>query len=176
MEKRAKGLCYRCDEKFAPRHRCKQRELRVLMMLDEEEFEEQSVLEESDAIEVFEGNCLEIQKVKVEANQIKGIELSLNSVVGLASPRTMKLQGKFGSQNVVVLINNEATRNFISSNLVRRLTIQVEETRTYGVLMGTRSVQGTRICKGVLIHLQEMEIVEDYLPFDLTGSNVILGI
>ena len=146
------------------------------MMLDEGEFEEQSVLEESDAIEVFDGNCLEIQKVKVEANQIKGIELSLNSVVGLASPRTMKLQGKFGSQNVVVLSDNEATHNFISSNLVRRLTIQVEETRTYGFLMGTGSVQGARICKGVLIRLQEVQIVEDYLPFDLTSSTVILGI
>ena len=34
MEKRAKGLCYRCNEKFAPGHRCKQRELQVFMVLD----------------------------------------------------------------------------------------------------------------------------------------------
>ena len=61
-------------------------------------------------------------------------------MVGLASPRTMKLQGKIGSHNVVVLINSGATHDFISSDLVRRLTIQVEETGTYGVLMGTKSV------------------------------------
>ena len=67
MEKRAKGLCYRCDDKFASGHHCKQRELQALIMLEEGESEEQAVLKELEAIEVFEGNCLEVQKVGVEA-------------------------------------------------------------------------------------------------------------
>ena len=41
MEKRAKGLCYRCNEKFLG-HRCKQHESQVLMVLDDEEREEQA--------------------------------------------------------------------------------------------------------------------------------------
>ena len=52
----------------------------------------------------------------------------------------------------------------------------MEEIGAYGVLMGTRSVQGAGICKGVLIHLQEVEIVEDFLPFDLTSFDVILDV
>ena len=36
-------------------------------MLEEGESEEQAVLKEFEAIEVFEENCLEVQKVGVEA-------------------------------------------------------------------------------------------------------------
>ena len=52
----------------------------------------------------------------------------------------------------------------------------MEETGAYGVLMGTGSVQGAGICKGVLIHLQEVEIVEDFLAFDLISFDVIFGV
>lgn len=34
--KRAKGLCYRCDDKFSPGHRCKNKELQVLILQDDE--------------------------------------------------------------------------------------------------------------------------------------------
>ena len=39
-EKRAKGLCFRCDEKFSPRARCKGMKLQMLTMGDEDEYEE----------------------------------------------------------------------------------------------------------------------------------------
>ena len=35
--KRAKGLCFHCDEKFSPGHRCKDRKLQVLIVCDEDE-------------------------------------------------------------------------------------------------------------------------------------------
>ena len=37
QNKRAKGLCFRCDEKFSPGHRCKDKSLQVLNVCDEEE-------------------------------------------------------------------------------------------------------------------------------------------
>ncbi|KAJ0078045.1 hypothetical protein Patl1_36617 [Pistacia atlantica] len=35
--KRERGLCYKCDEKFGPPHRCKNRTLQVLLVMDAEE-------------------------------------------------------------------------------------------------------------------------------------------
>ena len=50
------------------------------------------------------------------------------------------------------------------------------ETARYGVLMGTgMAVQGAGICKGVKLHLQNLQIVEDFLPLELGSSDVILG-
>lgn len=37
QDKRAKGLCYRCDDKWSIGHRCRRRELSVLLMEDEED-------------------------------------------------------------------------------------------------------------------------------------------
>ena len=39
QQRREKGLCYRCDEKYSPGHRCKRRELNILVLQEEEGFE-----------------------------------------------------------------------------------------------------------------------------------------
>lgn len=33
----SKGLCFKCDEKFGPGHRCKNKQLQVLILADEED-------------------------------------------------------------------------------------------------------------------------------------------
>ena len=37
------------------------------------------------------------------------------------------------------------------------------------------TVQGVGICKGVKLNLQNLQIVEDFLPLDLGSLDVILG-
>lgn len=39
--KREKGLCYRCDKKFSPRHRCKKKELQELVVTVEQEVDDE---------------------------------------------------------------------------------------------------------------------------------------
>lgn len=104
------------------------------------------------------------------------VELSMNSVVGLTPPQTMKLKGKILGEEVVVLIDCGASHNFLSANLVRRLGLPGTETLGNGVIMGTGlAVQGAEVCKGVHLLLPNIEVVEDFLPLDLGSSDVILG-
>lgn len=43
--------------------------------------------------------------------------------------------------------------------------------------MGTgKSIRGDRICRGVSLHLQGIDIINDLLPLGLGSSDVILGI
>ena len=44
MDKRARGLCYRCDEKYTPWHHCRQLDLQVLMVLNDGEEEDQTII------------------------------------------------------------------------------------------------------------------------------------
>ena len=46
------------------------------------------------------------------------VELSINSVVGLTPPQTMKVKGEVGGQEVLVLIDSGASHNFIAAELV----------------------------------------------------------
>lgn len=48
----------------------------------------------------------------------------------------MKLGGKIGGNKVVVMIDPEATHNFISPEIVCKLNISVEPTEEFGVALG----------------------------------------
>ena len=60
--------------------------------------------------------------------------------------------------------------------MVQKLGLLLEETSGYGVLMGTwLAVKGTDICRSVSLTLQNIEIIEDFLPLELGSAHVILG-
>ena len=104
-------------------------------------------------------------------------ELSLKSMVGLSTPRTMKVKGKIAQHKVVVLIDCGATHNFISTKLVQELELPLECTSEYGILMGTgATIKGKGVCRGFILTLQNIEIVEDFLPLELGSAYVFLGI
>lgn len=55
--------------------------------------------------------------------------------------------------------------------------IMVSPSTTFGVSLGTgEEVQGKGICLGVVLELQGVDIIEDFLPLPLGNSDVILGI
>ena len=87
--------------------------------------------------EVEELDGAEPKLATAELNQVE--EVSLNSVVGLTTPKTMKLKGMIGEQEVVVLIDPGITYNFSSLDLVNRMQLPVVKTRVYGLTMGTRT-------------------------------------
>lgn len=76
------------------------------------------------------------------------VELSLNFVVSLTNPGTMKLCGSIHTEGVIVLIDYGATHNFISQQIVDLLQLLVVETSNYGVIMGTgKAVKGKGVSK-----------------------------
>lgn len=155
-EKRAKGLCFRCDGKFSPSHKCPSKTLQVL------------IIDEGD-----EGNDEGVED-KVHCDVA---EVSLNSVIDLTPPRMMKLMGKIGDREVVVLIDSGATHNFVSTKVVDELTIGVTDTGSVGVKLGNGLMaRSYGCCKKVTLELPEVRTVEEFLPFELGGSDVILGI
>lgn len=122
-----------------------------------------------------EEEMAEVDKGMEELQEIgEMVETSLNSVVGLTTPRKMKVRGRVCGQEVVVLVDCGATHSFISTKLVEKLELAVV-TEGYRVVMGAGiSVQRKGICKGVVLSFPELEIMEDFLPLDLGSSDVIL--
>ncbi|XP_074349249.1 uncharacterized protein LOC141688990 [Apium graveolens] len=86
QSKREKGECFRCDEKWSAGHRCKKKELSVILMQGDDGGEE---YEQADKVE----ETLE-ETGGLDLNMDFKPEISLNSVVGITSPKTMKLMGE----------------------------------------------------------------------------------
>lgn len=155
-------MCFKCEEKYTVGHQCRNCELRVLLVEGECGEEEK------------EGTYGQIEEKSVEVKNT--IELSLNNVVGLSTPGTMKLKGKSRPQEVTILIDCGATHNFISLELVQKLGPPTKATTNYGIIMGTgQLVKGRGICKGVVVEVQGLTIVHNFLPLALGCADVVLG-
>ena len=58
---------------------------------------------------------------------------------------------------------------------MRELALPLEGMKGYGILMGTdATMKVERVCLGIILTLQNIEIVEDFLPLELGSADVIL--
>lgn len=159
--RRENGLCFRCDGKWEANHQCPNKEMSV-MMAGVDAADEGEATEESDSD---------------SENQVNMAEVSLCSVVGLTSPKTMKMQGHINSAPVTVMIDPGATHNFISAATVERLGLTVEGEREFSVSLGNGAkVTGKGCCRAVPLGIQGVLVREDFLPLELGNSDLILGV
>ncbi|KAJ9547436.1 hypothetical protein OSB04_019979 [Centaurea solstitialis] len=150
--KRAKGLCYRCDRKFTPGHRCPDKSLHVLLVPEEPDDEDEVLDKEEEHI------------------HLDHVEVSAQSVMGITTPHTMKLRGSIHGFEVIVLIDSGATHNFVSVKLYWG-------TRETEVKLGNaRFTKSVGICRGLGIHILWLVVMNDFYPLELGSADVILGI
>ncbi|KAL4567338.1 hypothetical protein LXL04_022921 [Taraxacum kok-saghyz] len=116
QEKKDRGLCFKCDEKWKVGHQCKRKELSIILALDEED----EVEEEPEPVIDDEPKT----------------EVCLNSVLGIVKPKTLKLTGRIQQADVVVMVDPGATHNFVSLALVERLGLPIANTGGFGVALG----------------------------------------
>lgn len=88
QSRREKGLCYRCDEKYAVGHRCK----KELNLFIQPETDGEDIEEELGTDAAVEGEVIPatLETLDIETEATKTGVLSLNSLVRLDSPKTMK--------------------------------------------------------------------------------------
>ncbi|GJT58344.1 putative mitochondrial protein [Tanacetum coccineum] len=160
-DKQSNGLCFKCNEKFTIGHQCPSKTLQVLLVMDEEDEDDE------ENVENREGSHIHLDSMKV----------SLNLLLGFTSPRTLKIRGILRGVVVTVLIDSGATHNFLSKVLVARLGLCVFGNNFVGVMLGNGGFEeSVGICKGVVLSLSRLQIIEELFPFELGSTYVILGI
>ena len=163
-----KGLCFRCNEKYSPGHRCKMREKRELMLFilnEEESGGEEVKMEETE--EVMELNQLVVAETT---------EIELKTLTGLTSKGTMKLKGHVKGREVVILVDSGATNNFIHEAVAMEGGLNIEPGTQFGVTIGDGTrCKGKGICRKVELRLKEMTVITDFLVVELGNIDVILG-
>ena len=88
----------------------------------------------------------------------------------------MKVRGKIGEKEVVILIDCGATHNFISEKIAKELLLTTKSTSHYEVILGSRvAIKGKGICQNVEIQLNGWKIIANFLPLELGGVDIVLG-
>lgn len=155
-----KGLCFRCGDLFRPGHRCSTSF--SLLEIDEDGHPTQNPLEP-------------VEEAELEPPE--DAEISFNAILGRPIATTMKLCGSLAEKEVLLLVDSGSTHNFISDSLVHDLKLAASSISNFGVQIGDGSVvRCNRVCKEVQVHLPGLTITQDFYPFSLVGSDLVLGI
>ncbi|TYK06599.1 Ty3/gypsy retrotransposon protein [Cucumis melo var. makuwa] len=100
-----------------------------------------------------------MKSIEVHNVENLNIELSINSVVGLTNPKTMKVKGRIREEDVVILVGCGATHNFIAEKLVKWMGVvgRVEGDRQLPALGSRRGGHDTRNAVVAFVGMTEVD-------------------
>jgi len=158
--RRDKGLCFTCDDKFIPSHRCPNKQHLLLQMDDDK-----------DLINPPQDN--EIDK---GLNSQDDPHLSFNDLKGSAGLGTMRFQGSTQGMRIQILIDSGNSDNFLQPRLAHYLKLPIEPIQKFKVVVGNGSalmVEG--VITDLEVKVQGHSILLPVFLFPVSGANLVLG-
>lgn len=166
--KREKGLCYYCDAKYTPQHKCQPS---FFLLLGPEEFSE-----------VFYGSEPTITEVDVSEDaspelQLLSPEISLYALEGAFHPRTLRLTGYYKRESLKILVDSGSTLNFIKGNVARRLHLPFTPVAPFNVRTGGGdSLRCIHKCEAVSFSVQGVTLVAHFFVLEISRMDMVLGV
>lgn len=158
-EKRDKGLCLHCDEKYVAGHRCQHQKLFRLEASPEGGEEEPKWGFEE----------------KEKGDPWPPIELTTNLMSGVMGVCSIWFIGKVMGKEVSFLVDSRATHNFIDPVTANRIGLPLQVMNTFEVeVVDGEKMEGTACCKDIKMSIQGFESSADLLVEPLGDTQVIL--
>jgi hypothetical protein len=99
QKRREKVLCFNCNDRYIPRHRCAVPHVFIIEADPEEEVEP------------------EIDAEETEGGQVP--QISLHALTGYKGPKTMRVSAQIGVRKILVLIDSGSTHNFVDHKIAK---------------------------------------------------------
>lgn len=165
--RKAKGLCFNCNEKFTPSHKCQNRRL-LLLQWDEETLDSK----EQDSNEFL----VELEQNSTDKEESDILKLSLNTMNSVAASGTMRFTGYIKGQAIKVLLVGGSDDNFIQKRMVEFLKLVVQPTAPFRVLVGDgNSLQIEGKIEQLKIKIQDNTLSFLVYLLPIAGAKVIMG-
>ncbi|GJV84972.1 transposon ty3-G gag-pol polyprotein [Tanacetum coccineum] len=159
-ERRDKGLCYYCDERYVPGHKCSKPQL--FMISEAIEVEEEVVTDE------IAGEAV-IEEVHVE--------VSFHAISGSFLPQTLRLPGKLHNKDIVILIDGGSTHNFLEQALVDRFGLVVDTgIRLEVVVANKEKLTCVSRVRNLTLTIQGYTITTDFFVLPVAACPIVLGV
>lgn len=164
-ERRERGLCYNCDEKFSPGHRCKVQKLYLM----EGNWPVESIDEPTIETAVEQADDL-------PDHQEDTPEISFHAIAGSTTPQTMQMKGSLGRHPLVILIDSGSTHNFLDPKVVKKARLSIQGSSAMEVMVATgERLPSKGMCVDVTLTIQGSLITTDFYLLSLGGCDALLG-
>jgi hypothetical protein len=117
VECQLKGLCYNCDDKYFPKHKCKEQKL--FMAMTEDISEEYVVFRPVEELQPPSDLTPSFHPPDIDPI------ISLNALTNFSAPRTLKLIGYIKNRKSIILLDSGSTHNFIHHNIVQEVNCYI---------------------------------------------------
>ncbi|KAK1626321.1 hypothetical protein QYE76_000636 [Lolium multiflorum] len=160
LERRRKGLCFNCDEQYAPGHMCTR--LFYLETVDDADVEAHTA--ELAAATVIEAGVMTYVPVDASA-----FVVSLHAMAGIKTAKMMLLPVTINGERLTALVDTGSTHNFLSNTAMRRLALQPAGSEKYSVTVAN----GDHLtCQGVA---RQVPVLVGDEPFSIDCVGIDLG-
>ena len=162
---REKGLCFNCDEKFVPGHRCKVSQVFLIEPIAENSSD---AMMEEDEDHNDKGD---------DYHDKVDHQISVHALTGTKGPKTMKIQALVFNRQVTVLIDNGSSHNFINSEIASKLQLPVDPVEPFEVRVASGDkLTCSEIYKDVPIKMQGIHLQVSLYALPLIGLDIVLGV
>lgn len=170
MERKRRGLCFRCGERYHPLHKCMTKSLSLLILGEGVE-----------SLDIAEEDLVAAMEVEQGTGEEK-IECRIMGLLGFSTEefqkcRTLRFEAVIHGAFVLVLVDSGVTHNFIAPQVVQSLGLKIDHSKRIPVKLGDghRVFNGGK-CSGVPLQVNDLTIVVEAFVLDLRGMDIILEV
>ncbi|XP_028794470.1 uncharacterized protein LOC114750095 [Neltuma alba] len=165
MIRREKGLCYTCDAKFTPNHRCPNKQY---MLIECEELEKNARHEPHSQTDEL--------KEDLDGEEMTIHHLSLHAYHGSPGKATIRFVGVIGGTEVQILLDGGSSDSFIHPRIAQHLGLAIEKTKNVRVMIGDgNAMRGEGVVRNLAVNIQGYKL--EFLAYVLAiaGSDLVIG-
>ena len=165
-DRRAKSLCFYCDEKYTPGHKCTAQVYTIELGNHEEEAKEAEVGDTlPELAEDFPAFCEEEPHI------------SMNALTGFNTYHTMKIVGTFMQHPLHILIDSGSTHNFLDLATAKKIGCPMKDTVPLQISVANGSkLISSATCPGFQWMINDHAFHTDVMIVPLGSCEMILGV
>nr|KYP36817.1 Transposon Ty3-I Gag-Pol polyprotein [Cajanus cajan] len=157
QERRALGLCYNCDDKFIPGHKCSTP--RFLLLIEDDP------------------DLTTTTPSPTDPTSSPLFHLSFQALTGHPSPQSFQFRGSIHHLNVRVLIDTGSSHNILQPRLASHLQLPITPIPHFSVMVGNgQHIACTGLCEQVPIILHGHSFSVPFYLMSIEGADAVLGI
>ena len=165
-EKRAKHLCFYCDQKYAPGHKCSGQLYSLEIIGDEVESEDEDLLLTDEGVVSNYTSLIDEPPL-----------ISLNALTGVNTYKTMRVRGYVRKNVLHVLVDSGSTHNFLDLNTAKKLGCRLSRICPLEVSVANGNVMSSLyVCKNFTWEFHGISYTSDVMILPLGGCKMVLGI
>jgi hypothetical protein len=167
-ERQLKGLCYNCDEKYFPDHKCKEQNL--FMAISEDILEE-----DVDTPLVPESPEITDINPPSDPPEVEPI-ISLNALTIFSAPQTLKLIGYIKHRKVIILVDSGSTHNFIHRHIAQETHCYIHAVNNFQIMIANGgSMKCGGRCENVHLQIGDYHLKSHMFAIDMGSCDIVLG-